>query len=374
MKVAIVHDWFIDWAGAERVVEQILACFPDADLFALVDFLPEIHREKLLNKHVQISFLQEMPFAKRALRYYLPWMPIAIEQLDLSIYDVIISSSHAVAKGVITGPNQLHISYVHSPMRYAWDMHHDYLRGKLGKGLRGIALRWTLHYLRQWDIRTANSVDLFIANSEFVAKRIHKFYRREAVVIHPPVDIAAFPLVESKKDFYICAGRLERYKRIDIAVDAFKNMPDKKLIIMGYGPELNSLRSNAPTNVTFIGSQPHDKWLRHLQSAKALIFPGIEDFGITPVEAQACGTPVIGIAKGGLSETVTPLGLENATGVLVPKQEVAEFVNAVHVFEQNVTAILPKTCRQNASRFSIEVFKRNLSAFVNTAVLEKRLG
>ena len=366
-RVAIVHEWFIDWAGSERVVEQILACFPGADLFALVDFLPLEHRKKILNKHVETTFLQRAPFAKKHLRYYLPWMPFAIEQLDLSAYDIIISSSHAVAKGVITGPHQLHVSYVHSPMRYAWDLQQEYLRGPNGKGIRGIALRWTLHSLRQWDLRTINGVDLFIANSAFVAKRINKYYRRDAAVIYPPVDVESFPLKEVKEDFYLCAGRLEPYKRIDVAVEAFKQMPDKSLVILGDGPELRSLKRNVTPNIEFIGYQTPENWLRYLQKAKALIFPGIEDFGISPIEAQACGTPVIAFGKGGALETVRPIGEQLATGTFFHAQSPKSLASAVIFLEDNYATISPQACRNNAMQFSAAMFRNKFVDFMSAA-------
>lgn len=368
MKIAIVHEWFIDWAGSERVVEQILTCFPDADLFALVDFLPDDQRHKLFGKRATTTGLQNKPFARSHLKYYLPWMPIAIEQLDLSSYDVVISSSHAVAKGVITSPNQLHISYVHSPMRYAWDLQHDYLRGDIGRGLRGLALRWTLHYLRQWDLRTANSVDQFIANSHFVARRINKFYRRDAMVIHPPVNIDAFPLYEPKEEFYLCAGRLEPYKRIDIAVEAFSQMPTKRLIIMGDGPEFRFLSKKAPGNIQFIGHQKPTEWRHYLQRAKALIFPGLEDFGITPVEAQACGTSVIAYGKGGALETITPLGQPQPTGMLFYTQTAQALMDAVTRNDEMRGVFDANACRNNAERFSIAAFRGNFLTTVNNCV------
>ncbi len=372
MKMAVVHEWFIDWAGSERVVQQILACYPHADLFALVDFLPPEHRSKILGKRVGTTFLQRLPFARSRHAYYLPWMPIAIEQLDLSAYDVVISSSHAVAKGVLTGPDQLHISYVHSPMRYAWDLQGEYLRGKNGSGLRGFFLRWVLHYLRQWDLRTANGVDAFVANSEFVARRIRKVYRRESTVIYPPVDVDAFPLHEHKQDFYLCAGRLESYKRTDVAVRAFAGMPTKRLVVLGDGPEFATLKKIASSNVRFVGYQSQELWLRYLQSAKALIFPGVEDFGITPVEAQACGTPVIGFGQGGLLETVIPLGQGDCTGILFSEQSPDSIVAAVELFEGSSGVFDPHACRRNAERFTHAKFREAFRAFVEARLAAKR--
>jgi glycosyltransferase involved in cell wall biosynthesis len=372
MKVAIVHEWLIDWAGSERVLEQLVACFPEADVFALVDFLEPKHRVKLRGKNATTSFLQRMPGSRRHIAWYLPLMPIAIEQLDVSAYDVIISSSHAVAKGVLTGPDQLHVSYVHSPMRYAWDLQHEYLRGKAGNGLRGLALRWLLHYLRQWDIRTANSVDMFIANSAFVARRIEKFYRREARILHPPVDVDSFSPSDTKDDFYLCAGRLMPYKRVDIVVDAFRAMPQKRLIISGDGPELKTLRKSAPANVEFTGYQSDQDLRERLRRARALIFPGKEDFGIVPVEAQACGTPVIGYAAGGLLETVRPLGEPDPTGVFFNEQTANAVIEAIGVFER--ASFAASACRTNAERFAAPRFAPVLKALVERELATRRGG
>jgi glycosyltransferase involved in cell wall biosynthesis len=369
LRVAIVHEWLTSWAGSERVLSQILSCFPDADLFALVDFLSDEDRANILQKRATTTFLQRMPSPKRLLPYYLPLMPIAIEQLDLSTYDLVISSSHAVAKGVITGPDQLHISYVHSPMRYAWDQQHQYLRGKNGRGLRGFALRLALHYLRQWDLRTVNGVDLFVANSQFIAKRIRKVYRREATVIYPPVDIEAFPHRELKEDFYLCAGRLEPYKRIDIVVQAFSEMPSRKLVVLGDGPEYKTLKRLAASNVEFMGYQPNEVWLSHLQKAKALIFPGIEDFGITPVEAQACGTPVIAFGRGGVLETVRPLGEPQPTGLFFLDQTPAAICKTVLLFESQQSKFSSIACRMNAEQFSVSAFRSRFTQFVTNAKL-----
>lgn len=364
MKIAVVHEWLIDWAGSERVVEQILACYPNADLFALVDFLPAADRAKILGKRAVTTFLQRMPFIRRSHAYYLPWMPIAIEQLDLSGYDIVISSSHAVAKGVLTGPDQLHVSYIHAPMRYAWDLQHEYLRGRNGRGLRGWLLRWLLHYLRQWDLRTVNGVDAFVANSQFVARRIRKLYRRDSSVIYPPVELDGFAVCESKKDFYLCAGRLEPYKRIDLAIDAFGKMPTKRLVVLGDGPEFHSLKRQATPNVEFLGYRTKDVWVKYLQDARALIFPGIEDFGITPVEAQACGTPVIAFAKGGVLETVQPIGRPRPTGVFFDAQSSDAIARAVQLFEEQSSAIQPSDCRANAELFSPAEFRRKFLDFV----------
>ena len=308
MKVAIVCDWLVTYAGAEKVLEQILNIFPEADIFALVDFLDEDNRSFIKNKKVVTSFIQKLPKAKIKYRNYLPLMPLAIEQLDVTTYDLVISSSHCVAKGVITGPNQIHISYVHSPIRYAWDLQHQYLKESgLIKGVKGKIAKAILHYMRMWDVRTANGVDFFIANSEFIAKRIKKCYRREAAVIYPPVDVEAFKMREEKEDFYLTASRMVPYKKMDLIVEAFSRMPDKKLVVIGDGPDFGKIKSKATNNITLLGYQPFGVLKDYMQKAKAFVFAAEEDFGITPVEAQACGTPVIAFGKGGALETVKGL-------------------------------------------------------------------
>lgn len=314
LKVAIVCDWLVTYAGAERVLEQLLAIYPQADVFCVVDFIPEEERFFLQQKSTETTFLQHLPGAKKHYRSYLPFMPLAIEQLDVSSYDLVISSSHAVAKGVLTGPEQIHICYIHSPMRYAWDMQHQYLKESgMTKGLKGWLARIMLHYLRIWDCRTANGVDYFIANSNFISRRVKKVYGREADVIYPPVDVDAFTLCEQKENFYLTASRMVPYKKVRIIVEAFNMMPEKKLIVIGDGPEFKNIKSIAGSNVQLMGYQPFEVLREKMQHAKAFVFASEEDFGIAPVEAQACGTPVIAYGKGGATETVR-MG-DNATGV-----------------------------------------------------------
>ncbi|MHB9100667.1 MAG: glycosyltransferase family 4 protein [Sulfuricella sp.] len=365
MKVAIVHDWLTVYAGAERVLEQMLCCYPDADLFSLVDFLSPDNREFIQNKPVTTSFLQEFPFSRTKYRQYLPLMPLAIEQFDLSGYDLVLSCSHAVAKGVITGPDQLHISYVHSPMRYAWDLQHQYLKESgLDKGIKGWLAKWLLHKMRLWDVRTANGVDCFIANSQFIRRRIWKTYRRDAAVIYPPVEISKCTLREDKEDFYLAASRLVPYKKMDLIAEAFTAMPERRLVIIGDGPEMQKVRAKAGPNVTVLGYQPEDVLRDYMQRAKAFVFAAEEDFGIVPLEAQACGTPVIAYAKGGVLETIRGLDDEQPTGVFFKEQSVAAIQAAVSSFEQESARILPATCRENALRFAPERFRAEFKACV----------
>lgn len=367
-KVAIVHDWLVTYAGAERVLECILRFYPDADLFAVCDFLPESERGFLSGRRIQTTFVQGLPWAKKHYRTYLPFMPLAIEQLDLSKYDVIISSSHAVAKGVVTGPDQLHVSYVHSPIRYAWDLQHQYLRESgLERGLKGWMVKWLLHKIRLWDLRTANGVDCFIANSEYIARRIWKVYRREADVIYPPVDVSNFTLREDKDDFYLTASRMVPYKKIDLVVEAFRDMPDKRLVVIGEGPDMEKIRAKAGPNVELLGYQSFEVLRDHMQRAKAFVFAAEEDFGITPVEAQACGTPVIAFGKGGALKTIRGLGQADVpTGLFFDEQSIASVVDAVIRYEKNYALFSSASCRENAMRFSPETFQEKFSERVNT--------
>lgn len=356
MRVAIVHDWLTFSAGSERVLQQMLQVFPEADLFSLVDFLPNEERSVILHKKVHTSFIQKLPRAKKWYRHYLPLMPLAVEQFDMSSYDLVISSSHAVAKGVITGPGQLHLCMCYSPIRYAWDLQHQYLKDSdLHIGLKGMFAKLCLHKMRVWDYRTSNGVDHFMAISKFIAERIYKIYRRESTVIYPPVDVDKFTLCEQKDDFYFTASRLVPYKNVDLIVRAFTKMPDKKLVIIGDGPEYKKILSQKPSNVTMLGYQPFDVLKDTMQRAKAFIFAAIEDFGIAPIEAQSCGTPVIGLAKGALVETIA----ENS-GHFFNEQKEESLIDAVNSFK----SLRPKDCRENALRFSSERFRNEFREHV----------
>lgn len=365
MKVAVIHDWLTVYAGAERVLEQILLLYPHADLFSTIDFLPNHERAFIQNKCAITSFIQRLPFAEKNYRSYLALMPLAVEQFDLSGYDLVLSCSHAVAKGVITGPDQLHVSYVHSPMRYAWDLQQQYLRDSgLDKGVKGWAAKWLLHKMRIWDVRTANGVDCFIANSQFIRRRIWKAYRRAATVIYPPVEISKFTLREDKEDFFLAASRLVPYKKMNLIAEAFTAMPDRRLVIIGDGPEMQKIRERAGSNVVILGYQTDDVLRGYMQRAKAFVFAAEEDFGIVPLEAQACGTPVIAYAKGGVLETVRGLDDEQPTGVFFKEQSVPAIKAAVSSFEQETAHILPTACRENALRFAPERFRAEFKACV----------
>jgi len=369
IKVAIVHEWFVDYSGSERVVEQLLCIFPDADLFSVIEFMPEHLKKHILYKPVTTTFIQKLPFAKKHYRNYLALMPTAIEQLDVSAYDLVLSSSHAVAKGILSHSSQLHICYCHSPIRYAWDLYHQYLRDSgLTKGFKGFIAKGILHYIRMWDFTTANRVDYFIANSNYISKRIKKIYNKKATVIYPPVDVDSFTFVPHKEDFYLTASRLVPYKKIDLIVEAFSLQLNKKLVVIGEGPDFDKIKLKATKNVTLLGYQPFEVLKSHLQRAKAFVFAAEEDFGIAPVEAQACGTPVIAYGKGGACETV----IDGRTGILYNEQSVASLTEAILKFESMPTAFDPFAVRENAERFSVKTFKRKISTFIENKLRAKQ--
>ncbi len=359
-KVAIIHDWLPEVGGAEKVLGEMLKVFPQADLYSLIDFIPESEREFLLGKQVQTTFLQRLPAVRRLYRAYLPLMPLAVEHIDLARYQLVVSSSYAVAKGVITGPEQLHLCYCHSPIRYAWDLQEQYLlQSGNSRGLRGLLARALLHYVRIWDSRTSNGVDAFATNSRFVARRIWKVYRRRSRVIYPPVE-ATPPNSRgdvSEKPFYLSLGRLVPYKRVDLIVDCFRKMPHLNLIVIGDGPERTGIEARLPKNVTLLGRQPREVVRQHLQYAKALIFAAEEDFGIVPVEAQALGTAVIAYGKGGACETV----IHGKTGILFMEQTVESLRGAI--IQADETEFMPDALRRHAARFSPERFRKDLTAW-----------
>jgi glycosyltransferase involved in cell wall biosynthesis len=375
MKIAIVHDWLVTYAGAEKVLASMLKIWPDADLFSVIDFLSDEDRVHLGGKRATTTFIQRLPRARTRYQKYLPLMPMAIEQLDLSGYDLILSSSHAVAKGVLTGPNQLHISYVHSPIRYAWDLQHQYLReANLLAGIKSKVARMILHYMRMWDQRTAAGVDEFISNSQFIGRRIDKAYRRPSTVIYPPVDTTGFNLQTEKQDFYLTAQRMVPYKKVPMMVEAFSAMPDKRLIVIGDGPEMDKCRAVCGPNVTLMGYQSFEVLREHMQNARGFVFAAEEDFGISPVEAQACGTPVIAFGRGGTLETVRGLNEDNPTGVFYYQQTVAALTAAIETFESQASRFNPRACRENALQFAEKRFEREMRQFVENRWNEARLG
>lgn len=365
-RVAIVHEWLVNYAGSERVVEQFLKLYPDADLFSVVDFLEPHERDFLGGRQAKTTFIQKLPKAKKSFRSYLPLMPLAIEQLDMSGYDLILSSSHAVSKGVLTGPDQVHVSYVHSPIRYAWDLQHQYLEeSNLTKGFKSWMARWILHYMRMWDYRTANGVDQFISNSGFIARRVRKVYGRDSKVIYPPVDTDNFFPGKGKEDFYLVAGRMAPYKRVPMLVEAFAAMPDKKLIVIGDGPDMERVKALATPNVQILGFQPFEVLRDHMQRARAFVFAAEEDFGIAPVEAQACGTPIIAYGRGGALETVRGLDKDRPTGLFFNEQTAPAVRNAITEFERNEDKFSVENCQQHAQGFAPDRFRSEIKALVD---------
>lgn len=358
MRVAIVHEWLTQYVGSERVLEQLLRLFPGAELFAVADFLPADERGFLQGRRPRTTWIQSLPFARTRYRSYLPLMPLAIEQLDVSGFDLVMSSSHAVAKGVLTGPDQVHICYCHSPMRYAWDLQHQYLRESgLNGGVRAAAARALLHYLRLWDARTANGVNHFVANSSYIARRIRKAYGRDAVVIPPPVDTDFFtPADAPRGGYFLAASRFVPYKRMDLIIRAFSQRPDLRLVVIGDGPAWRECARLAGPNVELRGQRPAEELREALRGARAFVFAAEEDFGILPVEAQACGTPVIAFGRGGVVDSVAP----DETGVFFDEQSEEALLAAVARFE--TMRFSEDTIRRRAERFSGEAFRTRMTA------------
>lgn len=361
IRVAVVHDWLVTFAGAEKVLAEIISLWPQADLFSVVDFFSDAERKKIGGKVATTTFIQRLPQARKRYQLYLPLMPLAIEQLDLSGYDLIISSSHAVAKGVMTGPDQLHICYCHSPIRYAWDLQNQYLiESNKSEGLKGWLARYLLFKIRNWDARTANNVEHFVSNSNYIGRRIGKVYKREATTIYPGVDVQDFAFTPDKEDFYLTASRMVPYKKMDLIVRAFSAMPDKKLVVIGDGPQFDKVTQAAGPNVQVLGYQPFEVLRDHMQRCRAFVFAAEEDFGITPVEAQACGTPVIAFGKGGALETV----VEGKTGMFFYEQTEAAICAAISQFE-SAGDFDPASIRAHAEQFAPEIFRERFKRFVD---------
>lgn len=362
MKVAIVQEWLVTVGGSDKVVKAILDVFPDADIYTLVAKKEVCDELGIPWEKVHTSFIQKMPLGTKKHRAYLPLFPFAIEQFDLRGYDVVISSSHCVAKGVLTKADQLHICYCHSPIRYCWDMYNEYLEeSHLDKGFKSWLVRLMLHPIRQFDAIVGSRVDYYISNSDYVGQRIRKTYRRKATTIHPNIDISNFELCNDKQEYYLASSRLVAYKKIDTIIEAFNQMPDKKLVVIGGGPNLDAYRKLAKDNVTVMGYQPFDVLKDKMQHAKAFVFAADEDFGMIPIEAQSCGTPVIAYGHGGSLETVNG----GKTGLFFNEQTSEAIVEAVNKFESmGSQPFAPADCRQRAEGFSEERFKREIKEFV----------
>ncbi|WP_158921443.1 glycosyltransferase family 4 protein [Acidisphaera sp. S103] len=361
MKIAFVHEWLTTYAGSEKVLEIMLSEFPEADVFCLIDYLPAEHRVGSFNRPFKTSYMQKIPFVSKIYRYLLPLMPFAIEQFDLSSYDIIISNCHAVAKGVITGPDQVHICYCYSPMRYAWDLQAQYLtESGIQYGVRSLIARWLLHRIRGWDHRAAQNVDHFIACSAYIGRRIKKAYHRQSTVIYPNVAVDDFVVDGPRANFYMTSSRMVPYKKMHLIVEAFSKMPDRQLVVIGTGPQFSRCKALAGPNVKLLGYQPYATLLWHMQRARAFIFAAEEDFGITPVEAQACGTPVLAFGKGGAAETV----VDRVTGLLFHEQSAAAIQRVVQDFEAIEDSFDPQIIRENALRFSTERFRSEFKQYV----------
>jgi glycosyltransferase involved in cell wall biosynthesis len=363
-RIAIVFEWLQHYGGVERVIAGMRELFPNADLFALICDPDELAQSPFEGATVHTSFIQRLPWATKKHRYYLPLMPLAVEQFDLRSYDLVLSSSHMVSKGVLTRADQLHISYTHTPVRYAWELYQDYLHTSgLTRGFVGRLTRLVLHYLRMWDVSAANRVDVFLANSANVARRIEKTYRRPARTIYPPVDVDRYRCDLPRNDFYVTVSRLVPYKRLDLVVQAFTRM-HKPLVLIGDGPERKRLQRMAGSNIRFLGYQPDENVVDYLQQARGFVFAAHEDFGISPVEAQAAGCPVIGYGKGGVLETVIDWPNPEATGTLFDTQTVEALEAAVALFEANESKFDPRACRRNAERFHSSHFQREFHNIV----------
>ena len=360
LKIALVQDWLTIIGGSEKVFEVISSLFPDADIFTLVADPESVKKLNINPERVNTSFIQKFPFARKKYRSYLPFFPLAIESFDLSGYDLVISSSHAVAKGVLTHSNQTHICYCHSPIRYAWDLHFQYMKDAgLNKGIKGIIAKIILQKIRLWDFTTNGRVDYFISNSDYVGRRIKKIYNRNSATIYPNVAVENFEVEVNKGDYYFTCSRFVAYKKIDLIVNAFNEMPDKNLIIIGDGPEFEKTKKLASQNVILMGHQPFDILKEYLSKARALIFAAEEDFGIVPVEAQACGTPVIAYGKGGVTESI----IDNVTGIFYKEQTAKSLIEGIERFEN--TEFDAQIIRKNAERFSTLRFIEEFYNFIS---------
>ena len=392
MRVALVHDWLTGMRGGEKCLEVFCQLFPDADLYTLLHIpgklSPSIERMK-----IHTSFIQKMPFSKRGYRNYLPFFPTAIEQFDLRGYDMVLSSSHCVAKGVITQPMTCHISYIHTPMRYVWELYNDYFgEDRIGWLKRKVVPPIT-NYLRMWDVASSNRVDYYLANSHHVARRVKKHYQRDARVINPPVNFSLFDLSEKTEDYFLIVSALAPYKRIDLAIETF-NQLKLPLKIIGTGEMEKKLRQMAGPNIEFLGWRTDEEVCDYYMRCRAFIFPQEEDFGITPLEAQACGKPVIALGRGGALETVIgafaedgmpseldherlpaasrPAPGEAITGVFFRRQTVTSLAYAVRAYQKLADRFDPAAIRRNAMRFATPRFAEEIKQFITEKYAEFR--
>ena len=367
-RIAIVHDWLVNPGGAELVLRDLLRVFPDAHVFTLIDHMAADERRAIGLGQTTTSTLQKVPGIAKYYRNFLPLMPWAARSLDVSGYDIVISNSHAIAKGVTTTDRQLHICYCLSPMRYAWDLREPYLRASgLDRGLKGALARAMLERMRRWDAANTHAVDSFVTLSHFIAERIERAYGRSAAVIYPPVDTDFFSPDGEREEFYLTASRFVQYKRIDLIVDAFRRLPDRELVVVGDGPDAAKIRALAGPNVRIVGRQSRDALRSYLRRARAFVFAAEEDFGIAPVEAQSCGTPVIAFGRGGALETVRAAPHPSPTGVFFEEQSAESITDGVRRFEAVASSLTPQNCRSNAERFDSAIFRTQFAALVANA-------
>lgn len=352
-KVAIIHDWLTNMGGAEQVIINFHKIFPEAPIYTTF-YTPDNLDDELKNIEVKTSFLQKKKKIYHHQKYY-PMMPLVFENFNLNEYDVVLSSSSCCAKGVLTRPETVHVCYCHTPMRYAWDQRDEYIQNS--KGIKRKLIKILLHYMRMWDYISANRVDYFIANSTEVQKRIKKHYGRDSIVINPPVRCNLFTISDKNEDYFLVLSRLVTYKRFDLAVKACSEL-GKKLVVIGDGPERKNLESMANENVTFLGRQPDEVVKKYMSECKAVIYPGKEDFGIVPVEAQACGRPVIAYGKGGVLDSIIP----DETGIFFQEQTVEALKEAIQEFETRTFD--KEKIRKHALEFDESVFREKMQKFI----------
>jgi len=365
MKVALVHDWLTGMRGGEKCLEILCELYPDADLYTLVYIKNQV--SKIIERmNIKTSFIQRLPMASKYYRYYLPLFPTAIEQFDLKGYDLVVSTSHCVAKGILPMPDSLYISYCFTPMRYAWDMHFEYFK-KSHFGFQKVLVPFLSNYLRMWDVTSSRRVDFFVAISKHVQKRIKKFYGRESIVIYPPVDCDFFqplPHSDQQGNYFLMVTAFAPYKRIDLVIQTFNRL-GKPLFIIGDGQERRKLEKLAKKNIKFLGWQSDEEVKNYYGECKAFIFPGEEDFGIAPVEAQACGKPVIAYGRGGILESVIPFPKENPTGVFFDHPTPESLIQAIDLFERNLDQFDSRQIRRNALQFHKNNFRDKIQSFID---------